>query len=356
MATTTYGVNDAYAVKLWAKKLAKEALKQTYIERFIGTGSSSLIHEKTDLSKGSGDRLTFGIRMQLTGAGVTEGQVLEGNEESLTTYSDSLLINELAHAVRVKSNNTIDAQRVPYDLREEAKDGLVDWFAGRMDQIFFSHISGDTLVSQAVYSGNNSTIAPTTGRVFRPNGRANDGALVAGDELTVGVIDAAVEIAKTATPLIRPIRIQGGEYYVMFIHPSQVTSLRASAATAGSWADIQKAAIQGGQTTGNPIFNGSLGMWNGVILHDSTRLPQGINAGAYVANTRRAVLCGAQAVALGFGAEYKGEQRYKWVEAMYDYDRELGVSAQCILGLKKVQFNGVDYGTIVLPTRAVPAA
>ena len=30
MATTSYGVNDALAVKLWSKKLAVEALKETW--------------------------------------------------------------------------------------------------------------------------------------------------------------------------------------------------------------------------------------------------------------------------------------------------------------------------------------
>ena len=38
-------------------------------------------------------KVTFGLRMQLSGAGVTENETLEGNEESLTTYSDSIYIN-----------------------------------------------------------------------------------------------------------------------------------------------------------------------------------------------------------------------------------------------------------------------
>lgn len=358
MATTTYGRSDALTVNLWAKKLEVEVLKETFISRFVGESSASLIHKKTEFSKGSGDKLTFGLRMQLSGAGVTENQVLEGNEESLTTYSDAIYINELMHAVRVRNTGTIDAQRVLFDLRSEAKDGLTDWFAGRIDQTFFSHIAGDTLVSSAVYNGNNSTIAASSSRVFRPNSRANDGALTTGDDLTVGVIDKAVEIAKTASPMIRPIRYKGGEYYILFIHPSQTTSLRASAATAGSWADIQKALIQGGDGSDNLLFKGGsyVGMWNGVMIFESTRLPQGINSGAYVSNTRRAVLCGAQAVAMGVGGAYGGDQMFQWVEDKFDYSRNLGVSVQCVWGLKKVQFNSVDYGTIVIPTLATAAA
>ena len=144
MATTTYGRSDSLTVSLWAKKLESEVLKETFATRFMGTTSGSLIHKKTETSKGDGDKVTFGLRMQLSGAGVTEAQVLEGNEEALTTYSDSLVINELAHAVKDAGQNTVDQQRVTFDLRDEAMAALTDWFAGRIDQTFMSHIAGDT--------------------------------------------------------------------------------------------------------------------------------------------------------------------------------------------------------------------
>lgn len=358
MATTTYGRSDALTVNLWAKKLEAEVLKETFATRFMGSTSASLIHKKTETSKGDGDKVTFGLRMLLTGDGVTESQVLEGNEEALTTYSDSIFINELAHAVRVAGQGTIDQQRVTFDLREEAMAALTDWFADRIDSTFFNHIAGNTLITDAVRNGNNSVIAASSTRIYRPNSRANDGALTTGDDLTVGIIDKAVEIAKTASPMIRPIRVNGGEYYVLFIHPSQTTSLRASATTSGSWADIQKARIMGGEMDDNLLFKGGsyVGMWNGVLIYESTRIPLGLHSGAAVANTRRAVLCGAQAAAMAVGSKYTGDQMFKWKEETFDYGRRLGVSVQCVWGLKKVQFNSVDYGTIVLPTLATAAA
>lgn len=359
MALTSYGVNDALAVKLWAKTLSVEALKETYIGRFIGSSASSLIHLKTDLQKGSGDKITFGLRMQLTGDGVTENQILEGNEESLTTYSDALTINELSHAVRVRNNGTIDAQRVPFNLREEAKDGLKDWYAGRVDQVFFNHICGYTPVTNSVYTGNNTIIAPAATRVIRGNAVATDQALTtpATDSLTLALIDKAVEIAKLASPMIRPVRVNGEDMYVMFIHPSQTTSLRTSTTT-GNWQDIQKAAMMGGQTTNNPIFKGSLGVYNNVILHESSRITPGVHStlGTAVANTRRAVLCGAQACALGYGQKFSGGENYNWVEELFDYERELGVSAQSIWGLKKTVFNSVDFSTIAISTYAALAS
>lgn len=361
MASTTYGVNDAYAVKLWAKKLAVEALKETYIGRFTGENANSLIHLKTDLQKGAGDRLTYGLRMQLSGDGVTENQTLEGNEEALSTYSDDLFINELNHAVRVRKYGTIDAQRVPYDLREQAKDGLKDWVANRMDTIMFNHLAGYSLESKAVYNGFNTIAAPSANRIIRAGtGNTDDVSLDAANEsFSLDLIDRAVERAKLATPMIRPVRVGGRDKYVLFLHPTQVTSLRTNTST-GQWLDIQKAALAGGNAAGDGIYTGALGEYNGVVLHEAVRVPNGIsNAGAALPNVRRAILCGAQAGAIGFGAAYKGEQNYKWVESLFDYDRELGVSVQMIMGLKKTRYTiggtATDFGTIVISTLAQPA-
>src|SRR5512135_2787999 len=92
MAQTSYGVNDPLAVKLWSKKLAVEALKQTWASKFFGTDSSALIQIKDETQKSAGDRITYGLRLQLSGAGVQGDGALEGNEESLTTYSDAVLV------------------------------------------------------------------------------------------------------------------------------------------------------------------------------------------------------------------------------------------------------------------------
>ena len=197
-------------------------------------------------------------------------------------------------------------------------------------------------------------------RLGRPNALAVTPYVVDGRLLvtsTLALIDKAVEIAKLASPMIRPVRVNGEDMYVMFIHPSQTTSLRTSTTT-GNWQDIQKAAMMGGQTTNNPIFKGSLGVYNNVILHESARITPGVHSalGTAVANTRRAVLCGAQACALGYGQKFSGGENYNWVEELFDYERELGVSAQSIWGLKKTVFNSVDFSTIAISTYAALAS
>src|SRR5262245_32646936 len=345
MASTTYGVNDALAVKLWARELAHEAVKATEIFPLIGANSNSVIQEKTETNKGPGDRVTCGLRMQLSGAGFTESEVAEGNGESLTTYADNVLVNELGHVVGVRSENTIDAQRVPFDLREEAKDGLVDWWARRISVSFFNQVCGNTATSGTTappsgtgtkYLGLNAAIGPSSGRILRVGGASTDEAVntTTASIMSLTMIDSCVEVAKTGgstgLPKIRPIRIEGGEHYVMYLHPIAVTQLR-SGSNAGQWLDIQKAAMQGGEVTKNPIFTGAIGMYNNVILRESEQIPMGVNSttAAALANTRRAVFMGAQAAGIGFG-QNSGEAKYRWNEELYDHKRRLEVSAWSI--------------------------
>lgn len=355
MATTTFGVNDALSNKLWAKKLSAEALKETYFGRFMSESSDSMIQIKNETSTNAGDSVTFGLRMQLQGDGVTEKQTLVGNEESLSTYSDKVIINELAHAVRVKNKNTIDAQRVPFNLRSEGKDGLKDWFSNRFDAVMFNHLAGNTAVTDMRYCGNNAIAAPSANRIYRGGGATDDATINADNTkvFNLSVIDACVERAGTASPLIRPIKINGENKYLMFLHDYQVTDLRTNTST-GQWLDIQKAALAGGAGSKSPIYTGALGEYNNTILHKASRIPCGVsNAGAVQTSTRRAVFCGAQAGAIAFGKEFSEGVNYKWVEELFDYERELGVSAQTIYGLKKTVFNGEDFGVIAATTYAV---
>ena len=151
--------------------------------------------------------------------------------------------------------------------------------------------------------------------------------------------------------MIRPVRVQGQDFYVLFIHPFQVTSLRNSAGVDGSWYDIQAKALQGGEISGNPIFTGAIGVFNQTIIHEWNRLPTGSVGTTVAQNARRAVFCGAQAGWCAYGQGY-GPGRYNWVEKLFDYDEELGVSAGCNGGLKKSRFDSKDFGTIVLTTFA----
>lgn len=161
----------------------------------------------------------------------------------------------------------------------------------------------------------------------------------------MATIDKAVANAKTAVPLIRPIIVGGNEYFVALIHPYQTYSLRQSAG-ANDWPVIQRAAMQGGEITKNPIFTGALGVYNNCIIVETVRIP------SITASTRRAVLCGAQSAIMAIGQDNQPE-KMSWVEELFDYENQLGVSAGMIYGTKKAIFNSRDFGTIAMTSWAV---
>jgi len=352
MALTEFGVNHALAVKRWSTSLAVEAEKKSYFKKFIG----SIIERKTDLEKKAGDQITYGLRMKLRGAGVTGDNTLEGNEEALTYYSDAILIDQLRHAVRSKGKAS--EQRVPYPMRATAREALATWFAERFDELMFVFLSGARGVDSTLtlplsftsFAGNTVT-APDAAHIKYANGLAK-ATITSSDILTLSEIDKLVETAETVDPMIQPIMVDGEKRYILLIHPYQATDLRTNAST-GQWLDIQKAAAAA-QGSGNAIFTGALGMYNGVVIHVHRNVVRFSDYGSGTDQpAARALFLGSQAGAIAFG-NGGGETaaRYSWVEELFDYKNQLGVSAGSIFGIKKTRFNSADFGVIALDTYA----
>ena len=365
MAVTTYGPNDALSNRIQARELSYEVTKGLEIAPLIGKTPNSIIQQKTEF-KDKGDRITVGLRGRLTGEGVTENQILEGNEEGLATFSDALFINELAHAVRVKSEDSIDQQRVLFDLRDEGKAALADWFSERLSLSFFLQMCGYTAPTityremvtpvSLVRTGLNATIAPSSSRRLFAKSLGSDQAVGADNTatMTLDLVIKAKEKARLANPRIRPVRVNGADKYVMYLHPTQVVDLQLEAQATGSisWADIQLAALRGGDTSNNPIYTGAVGEYMGVVLRENEDVTTGVHSANNTEepNVRRAVLLGAQSGIFGMSTRYSKQTPYKWEEETFDYNRELGMSVQSIMGMKKSQFNNTDFGTITVST------
>lgn len=353
MAATDYPLNHNLAVKRWAQGLMKEALKRTYALQFMGKSADSLVQIKTELNKAEGDRIRFGIRSQLQGGGIQGDDTLEGNEEALETFSQDIVIDQLRHAVRSKGK--MSEQRVPFTVRDEARDGLADWWADRIDTWFFNQLTGNTGQTDVRYTGMQVAIAPDADHLVAVGTNNLEASISASTDqkFSLSVIDKAVEVAKTAKNTLRPIRAGADDYYVAFIHPYQTTDLRTST-TSGQWLDIQKAALSGGAGKDSPIFTGALGIYNNVIIKESVRVPLltlGQVTATSTSGVARSVLCGAQAACLAFGRGF-GQNTFSWVEELFDFKNSLGVAAGCIGGLQKTRFNGSDFATVVMSTYA----
>ena len=347
MAITVINSANSLAAKLWSKQLMREALAKTYFRKFMGTSQGDIVQILTDTQKRRGDRITFGLRMLLTGQGVTGQNTLKGNLEALTFYSDSIMIDLMRHGVAV--DTTISQQRTEYDLRKEARDALSDWWADRFDTYMINYLSGDTTMN---FAGNVGT-APDSDHILYGGSATSKATLTADDKFDLSVLEKAVVKAETLSPAIRPVNIEGEQFYVVLLHPYQARDLRMNTST-GQWQDIQKAVLMGGRIKDNPLFTGALGVYNGCILYKSNRIKtyNDYGSGGNVA-AARALFLGAQAGVVAFGSE-NGVDRMTWHEEMEDHGKDLEVSASCIWGVKKTTFNGKDFGVIAIDTAAAP--
>jgi N4-gp56 family major capsid protein len=380
MAETVIASGDLLAQQLWSKKMMAAALNATKASLFMGKDQSAMAYVVDDPTKNAGAVVTMGLRMQLTGTGVVgDGAIaaapvaitgsMEGNEEAMVFRNDSVIINQLRNAVRIRG--AVSQQRVPWSMRQQAMAALADWYADRIDNALLQQLCGNTAMVDAnhVYRGLQAATVPTK---FVVGGTGNlaatailsEAGLAAGDNFTLSMIIKAKILAQTNSIPMRPIRVGGMDVYVAFLHPYQVAQLKLDV-TANQWYDIQKAAMQGGQITGNPIFTGALGMHDGVIIHEDIRVPWGdsaqgrvgSNLGAAavgVTDVARGVLCGAQAVNIAFGREAGWPYQMKWVEELFDYQNQLGVACGLIWGAKKAVMkdsagaNGVDIGCVTM--------
>lgn len=361
MALSAYGVNANEAVKLWSKRLFIEVLKYTNFADYMGTSTDDLLVVQEETNKGAGDRVRVILRKLLTGAGVSGDTTLEGNEEQLTTFTQDLLIDQLRHGVR--SAGQMSEQRIPFSIREEAMRALGDWWADRLDTAIANQLTGNTGQADLRFTGSNATLAPSTAtsnnRIIYPDSTNTTEALVQSNSVTFNIthLDRALSAAKTAAPFMRPIKTGRGSFYVFFMHPNVSRDMQTNA-TQGqvTWYHNFLAAMKGGKIADNPIyrtpgggdiFSRSLGEYKNCILTENYRIPTAPSQ----ANTYRNVLCAAQSGIVAFGQRYGG-RRMSWKEKLFDYDNQLGVKAGIIYGITKAQFNGIDYGTIVLPAYA----
>lgn len=359
MSSTKIGSASALAVKVWARKVFNDAVKTTLFGKLTGTSDRSIVQVKDDLKKGEGDQITFTLRSLPTGIGVQDDETLEGKEEGLDFRSFKLSLGEKRHAVKVDLN--LSAQRTMYDVRAEAKAALEEWIEDYCDTTFFEYLSGMPLRGAAVsyyhprgVLGGNALNAPANDRIiFGGTGVTARNQLVVTDVMSLTVLDKVAEALKLASPTMRPASFDGKNMYVVILHPYQVNDLRANT-NAGQWFDIQKAAMQGGKVSDNPIWGETLGVYRNLMLIESTRVPTFTNGGAggNIAGARALVL-GAQAAVAAFGNGTDEKGRMKATDRTFDYGKRYGVSATLIWGMAKTVFNGQsDFGVFALETAA----
>lgn len=400
MAKTVVGLNDAKAVKRYSAFLAVDVGRISYFNRkFMGVGieAQTPIQTLPHLENDAGDQISYDLVMQLKMQPVEGDTTLAGKEEDLKFYTDNLYIDQMRGGVNTGGRMT--RKRTIHDLRKIARARQGEWWARVFDEILFIYLSGTRGINSDYifptgYAGfaNNSLVDPiTTGDTdhYLFAARSDNGTLptsrtdanwvaqgsTGANIFTLGLIERAVARARTmgggttGVPAIEPIMIDGEEHFVIVMHPYQEYQVRTSTST-GQWLDIQKAA-SGAEGRNNPIFKGSLGMYNNVLMHSHRAVVRPNNAGTgtgYGASSNigvaRALFMGRQAGVVAFGSPGNG-LRFDWNEDYEDRGNQVIISTSTIMGAKKTSFSTEgttlagtsstitrDFGVIALDTVA----
>ena len=196
----------------------------------------------------------------------------------------------------------------------------------------------------------NSVTTPTASRHLWAGAQANDESLTSSHTTALDDIDELIDRAPQMKPPIRPCKWAGGEHFIIFLHQDQWSDLQ----TDSRYKEIQVALLQGGQPYEKSMFGtGNAVPYRNAIFVVSLWNPPGQNSSteAGIANTRRAFLCGAQALCVGWGKGH-GQNRFRWHTERYNIGGSVRMIARSIWGCKKTIFNSKDYGVMVYSTYA----
>lgn len=376
MSTTSMLTTNSLTVKLWAKLGFVDMYKNTAFGRMARRGTI-MRAEELDRAE-AGDDVTFNFTGILTGTGQGEGTTLTGNEEALDLQSRSMVFNVFRHAVASPNDDTIEQARTLVNFEDRARSLLPEYHASRLDASVFNQLAGvnstTITVDTTVYSGTDRTFvqglntidAPTTNRIIRAAGAATDQAITSADTITLDLIDAAVELLKRTYPYAGALDNQEFDMYISF---EQEVDLKRDTSGKIQWYTNYLSAMEGGQIEGNKIMEGSkygttaIGKYANVNIIPAFRVATGVNSStsAAITTVKRAVLCGRNAASFAskFGgnladasADNRGTVPFKYSIQLKDYDYIKGIEARMIYGLRKIQFDGEDYGSVVISTYA----
>lgn len=373
---TYFSPSDPESRLNWERLLAHEIVSPRALispkSGLVGKDNKSVIQRRVEQFKrgGTSSRITLvrGYRREP----VMGNQTLREREEGLDTSTFDWNINLLRHAG--KTDGEIVDQRIEWDIADEIRANHREYWPTILEAGMLMHAAGFTVNTtrqtewwlrgaKLNMTLCNATVAPDSNHIMR-GGALTDDATVGTTPtaiLDVNDIDDMTARADTLPLPIGSVNINGmSARGILVLHTYQVQTLRKKNTT---WFATMQNAIKGGLVAKNPLFSGKfqgvLGMWNDVVIMQSRFIPPGVsNAGAAVANTRRAVFLGAQALTLGLGKNYANENTFKIASDKWDYGDKVGIAIRCLIGAAKTRFavtetaQTEDFGSIVFTSYA----
>lgn len=326
-------------VEQWDDKFFTEYLTENRYSGEMGTNENSIIHVKETLGKKPGDRVNFALVNKLTNDAVTGRNVLEGNEEDMTSRSKEIAIQKRRNAVRISET---DEQFSAISLREAGKMVLKDWSLKDTEKLIeqaLASINGVAL-STSSEAQRDAWLVDNVDRVYFASGYAGTDHSAGWDQLdaTNDILTAAdlsamkLRALTRCNPKVRPIRSEknGRHLYVVYAHPLAFRDLKNDTTITGAQREVNLA------MENERLFKGGDLLWDGMIIKEahglydtSTYLLEGASATDTVVPV---YLCGAQAI----GAAYAKRWTTKTKE--FDYGDKFGIAVEAFYGIEKMQF------------------
>lgn len=323
--------------EMWDDRFFVEHVQGNRFAGEMGSNENAVIQINEQLGKANGDTIHFALVNRLTGAGVTNGGTLEGNEEAMDTRSFALTISERANGV-VHTNWA--AQKSAIDLRNASKSVLQTWaMEDTRDRIItaLGSING-TAYGSASEGAKDAWLVDNADRclfgALVGNNSSNDhSASLANidntnDKLTPGALSLMKRLARTASPKVRPIRSEtDAKYYYIVYAPSLVMrDLRENTAIQQAQRDVSL------RMQNEKLFKGGDIEWDGLIVKEIEDIAVLSGVGAAGIDVAPVYLCGAQAIGYGIG------QRWKSTEEKRDYGRKMGCAINEMGDFAKLTF------------------
>ena len=323
--------------EIWDDQFFKEYVRASRFLPYEGTDENSVIHVKENLTKNRGDKVYFALVNRLSGAGVTGRTLLEGAEEQLMSREYGLTVQTYRNAVAITGH---DEQLSAIDLRNAGKSMLKLWAMElKRDQIVaaLASING-TAFGSANATARNAWTADNSDRVlfaktsnYSATHKNGVDAIVAADTFTASKVSLMKRIAQRATPMVRPIRVDGDrEYYVTFANSLAFRDLANDSAMLQANRDARVRGVPD-----HPIFQGGSLIWDGVVIVEVPEIDDlaFTNANTPTCQIAPVFLCGAQALGVAMA------KRPRSTTDVRDYGFVQGVGVQMMHGIGKIEFD-----------------
>lgn len=334
------------ALQSWALEAYAEGRTRSIVGQLMGESDNAIIQENKSLEAKQGAGININLVLDIDselGVAGSSNTDLEGNEVGLTVHSDSVVVDALRQAIKIRSN--LDEQRFFADSREILRDKLAYWARRRLlDGPFFRKLSGLSVVDKDSNTVGEAATANSYNIFGGGKTQVND--LSDTDKITFDDLEDAKTCAEageigsvTMSSKIRPGMVDGGEHYVYIGHNYDKHNLQ----QLDEWDNVRYYAEVRGKE--NPFFTGEIFMWNNTLLLFHDQIVLQTNSGGTQYST--GLFLGAQAALYA-----PAQPAPDWVEKTFDYGYRYGLATAMMFGYDKVRYNSQDFGVIAMKTAA----